>query len=395
VVARQPVAVDVSRAMSNAGSLATEAMPKRVGKADACALPRVAIVGPAPPPSGGMANQCRQLVRLLHADGIDAVFVRTNAPYRPAWIGRMPVVRAAFRLLPYLATLWRVLDRVDVVHVFANSGWAWHLFAAPALVIARIRGVPAIVNYRGGNANIFLASAPRHVMRMLGGAASVIAPSEFLKRVFAAHGIAAAIVPNIVDLHRFSARPPRDFGDAPHLVVTRNLEAIYDIPTAIRAFARIRHAFPHARLTIAGTGPERIACERLAAELGLGESVSFPGRIDNDRIPALYASADAMLNPSTVDNMPISILEAFASGVPVVSTNVGGIPDMAIDGDTALLVPAHDAERMAAAAVSVLGDRALASRLVANGIESARRYDWSVVRDQWYAAYRAAVGARR
>jgi glycosyltransferase involved in cell wall biosynthesis len=381
--------------MSNAGLLAPGAIAGRATTADARALPRVAIVGPAPPPSGGMANQCRQLLRLLHAEGVDAAFVRTNAPYRPAWIGGVPVVRAAFRLLPYLATLWRTLGRVDVVHVFANSGWAWHLFAAPALAIARMRGVPAIVNYRGGNADAFLASAPRHVMRMLSGAASVIAPSDFLKRVFAAHGIAAAIVPNIVDLRRFEARPPRDFGDAPHLVVTRNLEAIYDIPTAIRAFARIRNAFPHAHLTIAGTGPERIACERLAGALGLGESVSFPGRIDNDRIPALYASADAMLNPSTVDNMPISILEAFASGVPVVSTNVGGIPDMVTDGDTALLVPAHDAERMAAAAVSILGDRTLAARLVANGVESARRYDWSVVRDQWYAVYRAASGTRR
>jgi glycosyltransferase involved in cell wall biosynthesis len=381
--------------MSSAGLLATDALSKTVGRADARALPRVAIVGPAPPPSGGMANQCRQLVRLLHAEGVDVAFGRTNAPYRPAWIGGVPVVRATFRLLPYLAALWRVLGRVDVVHVFANSGWAWHLFAAPALTIARIRGVPAIVNYRGGNADVFLASAPRHVMRMLDGAASVIAPSDFLKRVFANHGIAAAIVPNIVDLRRFVARSPRDFGDAPHLVVTRNLEAIYDIPTAIRAFARIRTAFPRARLTVAGTGPERSACERLAAELGLGASVSFPGRIDNDRIAALYASADAMLNPSTVDNMPISILEAFASGVPVVSTNVGGIPDMAVDGETALLVRAHDAEAMAAAALSALGDRALASRLVANGIESARRYDWNVVRDQWYAVYRAASGTRR
>jgi glycosyltransferase involved in cell wall biosynthesis len=381
--------------MSDAGSLAGETLAKRAANVDARMLPRVAIVGPAPPPSGGMANQCRQLVRLLDDEGVDVAFVRTNAPYRPAWVGRVPVMRAAFRLLPYLATLWRAFGRVDVVHVFANSGWAWHLFAAPALAIARIRGVPVIVNYRGGNAGAFLASAPRHVMRLLGGAASVVAPSEFLKRVFADHGIAAAIVPNIVDLRRFAARPPRDFGDAPHLVVTRNLEAIYDIPTAIRAFARVHAAFPRARLTVAGTGPERNACERLAAELGLATSVSFPGRIDNDRIAALYASADAMLNPSTVDNMPISILEAFASGVPVVSTDVGGISDMAIDGETALLVPAHDAEAMAAAALSVLGDRALASRLVANGIESAQRYDWNVVRDQWYAVYRAASGGRR
>jgi glycosyltransferase involved in cell wall biosynthesis len=395
VVAREPIATFTAHAMSNAGMLVTEAVAERAVASDTRALPRVAIVGPAPPPSGGMANQCRQLVRLLREEGVDVAFVRTNARYRPRWIAGVPVVRAVFRLFPYLAALWTTLGRVDVVHVFANSGWAWHLFAAPAMTIARMRGVPAIVNYRGGYADAFLSSAPRYVTRMLGDAAMVIAPSEFLKRVFAAHGIAASIVPNIVDLRRFVARPSRDFGDAPHLIVTRNLEAIYDIPTAIRAFARIRGAFPHARLTIAGTGPERVVCERLAAGLGIAASVSFAGRIDNDRIADLYASADLMLNPSTVDNMPISILEAFASGVPVVSTNVGGIPDMAADGATALLVPAHDAERMASAALRVLGDRALAARLVDNGIDCARRYDWNAVRDQWYAVYRAVSGVAR
>jgi glycosyltransferase involved in cell wall biosynthesis len=359
------------------------------------ALPRIAVVGPSPPPPGGMANQCRQLVRLLRDEGADVVFVRTNAPYRPAWIASVPLVRAAFRLVPYVAGLWRGLARVDVVHVFANSGWAWHLFAAPALVVARVRRVPAVVNYRGGHAAAFLAKAPRHVSWMLGHAVTIVAPSAYLARVFGAHGIAAAIVPNIVDLRRFSSRPVRDFGDAPHLVVTRNLESIYDIPTAIRAFARVRAIFPRARLTIAGTGPERAACERIAGELGLAGAVTFAGRIDNDQIAPLYASADAMLNPSTVDNMPISILEAYASGVPVVSTNVGGIPDLATDGVTALLVPAHDAEAMSAAALRVLSDRALAARLVAQGVESARQYDWHAVRERWYAVYRAAAGARR
>ena len=95
--------------------------------------PRVCIVGPLPPPSGGMANQCEQLVRLLGGEGVQVELVRNNAPYRPAWISHVPVLRALFRLLPYLLALWRACGRAQVVHVFANSGWAWHLFAAPAL----------------------------------------------------------------------------------------------------------------------------------------------------------------------------------------------------------------------------------------------------------------------
>ena len=95
---------------------------------------RLCIVGPLPPPAGGMANQCEQLARLLARDGLAVEVVRTNAPYVPAWSGRLPVVRALFRLLPYLVRLWTAAGRAEVVHVFANSGWAWHLFAAPVLL---------------------------------------------------------------------------------------------------------------------------------------------------------------------------------------------------------------------------------------------------------------------
>lgn len=348
---------------------------------------RIAIVGPLPPPSGGMANQCRQLVRLLKAEGISVEIVQTNMPYRPAWVGGVVGLRALARLLPYAVQLWRTLGRCHVMHIFANSGWAWHLFATPAIVVARLRGVPVIVNYRGGNAESFLAKAPGLVRTMLHRAEAVITPSTFLQGVFSKHGIAASIIPNIVDLERFaSVRRSRNM-TAPHLIVTRHLEAIYDIPTAIRAFAIVRTSYPGARLTVAGTGPELDACLRLVHELGLGDSVRFVGRIDNDAIPELYREADIALNPSTVDNMPISILEAYASGVPVVTTDVGGIPHMAFHEKCALLVPPRDARAMADAVLRIFQDDALADRLVASGIEQTKQYAWPSVRGKWLAAY--------
>jgi glycosyltransferase involved in cell wall biosynthesis len=360
--------------------------------AKARAVPALCIVGPLPPPSGGMANQCEQLVRLLRQEGIHVELVRNNSPYSPEWAGRIPVLRALVRLLPYLARLWVVSGRVQVMHILANSGWAWHLFAAPAVWIGRARGVRVIVNYRGGNADTFFASAPRHVLATLRMASERVTPSGFLQRVFARYGLAAAIVPNIIDLSRFSPAPIRDFGDAPHLIVTRNLEPIYDIPTAVGAFARIRQVLPGARLTVAGTGPELGRLQALTRELGIEDAVRFAGRIDNADIPALYASADCMLNPSTVDNMPISILEAFASGVPVVSTDAGGIPDMVEDGVSARLVPIGDAERMAAEALRCLAEPARAASMRAAGIEAAARYAWPTVREQWLDLYRRFAG---
>lgn len=357
------------------------------------ATPSVCIVGPLPPPSGGMANQCEQLVRLLQRDGVQVELVRNNPPYSPSWIGQLPGLRAVFRLVPYLYRLWSAAGRVQVMHVLANSGWAWHLFATPAAWIGRARGVGVIINYRGGNADRFFSSAPGHVLATLAKADARVTPSGFLQRVFAKHGLDATIVPNIVDLSRFRfvQRPP--FGDAPHLIVTRNLEPIYDIPTAIRAFAIVRRRFPGARLTVAGSGPELDRLRALAGELGLEDCVNFCGRLDNAEIPALYASADCLLNPSTVDNMPISILESFASGVPVVSTDAGGIPDLVDNGVSGLLVPVGDADAMANGVLRVLGDQSLSAALRAAALEAATAYAWPTVREQWLQVYRSVAKA--
>lgn len=351
---------------------------------------QVVLVGPLPPPFGGMANQTRQLASLLADSGMCVRLVQTNAPYRPAWIGRVSGVRAAFRLVPYLLTLWRALRDADAAHVMANSGWAWHLFAAPAIWLARLRGVPVLVNYRGGDAESFLQRQARWVLPTLRRARVLAVPSGFLQAVFSRHGVCAEVIPNIVDLGRFAPASKRD--PEPHIVVTRNLEEIYDIPTALRAFAKVRSRFPTARLTIAGSGPALDSLLRLAHELGVAQAVRFAGRLDNDRIAKLYHEADLAINPSTVDNMPISLLEAMASGVPIVSTNVGGVPYLVEHERTALLVPARDPDAMATAAIRIFEDAPLRDALVVAGLQACRAYAWERVRPILFAAYARCAG---
>ena len=367
------------------------AQPESIGDAP---MPRVCIVGPFPPPSGGMANQCQQLIQLLKSEGMDVQFVRTNSPYQPAWAGKIPVLRSLFRLVPYLANLWRVASKVDVVHLLANSGWAWHLYSTPVIVIGRLRGIPVIVNYRGGNADTFFAAAPRYVLSMLAKVSTRVTPSVFLQRVFAKHGLVAEVIPNIIDLSRFSPRVPRAFADAPHIIVTRNLEPIYDIPTAIRAFALIKKKLPGAVLTVAGSGPELENLKALAASLQLVDSVTFSGRIDNASIPSLYRSADCMINSSTVDNMPISILEAFASRVPVISTDAGGIPDLVAKNVTGMLVPIGDSEAIARDVLRVLHDEILAASMTQAAFAEVQKYAWPQVRAKWLSAYTNAARQR-
>ena len=354
----------------------------------------IGLIGPLPPPSGGMANQTRQLAGLLRTAGADVSVIQVNAPYRPAWAGRLPGIRALFRLLPYLWQLWKVAGKVRLFHVMANSGWSWHLFAAPAIWIGWLRGVRVIVNYRGGEAEEFFSRSFRWIRPSLKKVTRVIVPSGFLADVFNRRGVATVIVPNIVNTERFSAgdrHPDTVKGASPTLLVTRNLEPLYDIDTALHVLQKVRSIFPDANMIICGSGPERDRLEALAQTLEIDSAIIFTGRVENEKIAGLYQSADVMVNTSLADNMPNSILEALASGVPVVSTDVGGVPYLVQHEKTALLVPVRDADAMAEAVIKVLETPELAAHLVTSGLAEIQQYTWPNVREGLQSVYSEAL----
>lgn len=358
---------------------------------------RLLLVGPLPPPlglgpQGGMANQTRQLGELLAAQGMQVDTLAVNAPYRPGWLVHWRGVRALGRLLHYVVALWRASSRADLVHVMANSGWSWHLFAAPAIWVARVRRRPVVVNYRGGEAEEFLRRALPWVRLSLRRCARTVVPSGFLQQVFGRQGLEAVIVPNIIDLGRFHPGPERPHGQ--HLLVARNLEPLYDNATALRAFARLAPRWPNARLTIAGSGPELPALKNLAGALGVAAQVHFTGRLERDAMAALMREADVLINPSRADNMPNALLEALASGLAVVSTEVGGVPYMVRHDETALLVPVGDDAAMAAAVERLWLEPNLLSRLRAGGLALAAAHGWASIGPRWARVYAEALGGR-
>ena len=351
---------------------------------------RVGLVGPLPPPFGGMANQMKQLIRLLRSEGVEVSVVQTNPDYWPKAIGKFKRVRAFFRLVPYLHKLWKLAVDVDVIHVLANSGWSWQLFATPAVWIGHFRNTPVIVNYRGGEARKYFGKAIRRVRPTIIRGDALIVPSAYLQEVFAEFGLGAKVIPNIIDLKRFSPKGQlkQRAQDRPHLVITRNLEPIYDISMAIRAISILAPKVPGMRVSIAGSGPQETELKALSSRLGLDEVITFSGRLPPDDIADLYRDADIMLNPTAVDNMPNSLLEAMASGLPIVTTNVGGIPYVVKDGETALFVDTGDARAMADQVLRLLGDHTLYAALVSNGLAEVQQYAWELVRDQWLGLYR-------
>lgn len=352
---------------------------------------KIGLIGPIPPPYGGIANQTEQLKNLLEEEEIQVDFIPTNAPYFPRWISKIKGVRAIVRLVPYMRALWLAAGKVSVFHVMANSGWAWHLFAAPAIWVAYLRKRPVVLNYRGGNADKFFESGFAFVNPTLLKTNKIIVPSEFLVGIFKKYGLKAEVIPNIIDTNLFTENESKKNGQRkiqrPHIVVTRNLDPVYDNETAILAFNLLREHFPDGRLTIAGSGQDREKLEALVDNLDLKSNIRFSGQLNRREIADLLQTADVMINPSLVDNMPNSVLEALSCNVPVVSTNVGGINHILKNRETAILVSPGDYKAIADGIYLLLNDSALKKKMLSNAKATVRGYTWDTLKHDWLRTY--------
>ena len=351
----------------------------------------VGLCGPLPPPYGGMANQLNQLYQLLMQEGIQVSLVQTNVVCGYKIIQRIKGLRALFCLISYVHKVWNLAGKVQLIHVLSNSGWSWQLFSAPVLWIGWLRSTPVIINYRGGEARAYFDSAIKWVLPSMNKASKVIVPSGYLKAVFSDFGIESAIIPNIINLERFSVKSTGRHMNPlrPHLIITRNLEAIYGIVTAIKAIALLKQTVPEVQLSIAGSGPQLKELQQLIIKEKLEDNVSFTGKLTVEEIIELYQNADIMLNPTTVDNMPNSILEAMACGVPVISTEVGGVPYLVKHEKTALLTEVNNPVAMVKQINRLLNEPELYRTLVENGVRDVQQYSWQEIKQSWLGLYEA------
>ncbi len=358
-----------------------------VDREDHAAPTRVLIVAASLDILGGQAVQAARLLEELRKEpSLEVSFLPIN-PRLPGFLRRLQnikYVRTVVTSLAYIALLLSRVWRYDVIHVYSASYLSFVIAPTPAILIAKLYGKKIILNYHSGEAEDHLARWRRTAIPTMRLADSIIVPSKYLVDVFAHFGIHTSAVFNTVEINKFRFRKRSNL--RPAFLANRNLEALYNVRLVLRGFALIQRRFPEARLTVAGEGSERLALEALARELNL-RHVEFVGRVPPERMPELYDAADIYLNGSDIDNMPLSILEAFAAGVPVVTTNAGGIPYIMSDGETGLLVERGDYEAMAARAIQLLEDNALATELARAAHEECRKYSWCTVRDEWLKLY--------
>jgi glycosyltransferase involved in cell wall biosynthesis len=348
---------------------------------------RVCLVGPSLDILGGQAVQAQRLLeRLRTVPRLDVDFLAVN-PRLPGPLRALQgvkYVRTVATETAYVAQLAAAVRRYDVVHAFSASYSSFLLAPVPALLAARLAGRRSVLNYRSGEADDHLGRSPL-ARRLAGLADAIVVPSGYLVDVFARHGLAARSIFNFVEIERIPYR--RRAAPRPVFLSNRNLEPMYNVGCVLRAFGRVQREVPNAELVVAGFGSQERALRALAGELGLG-GVTFAGRVRPEDMPALYDRADVYLNSPDIDNMPNSVIEAYAAGLPVVTTDAGGIPYIVEHGRTGLMVARDDDAAMAGAALRLLREPGVAARLADAGrADCLGKYVWPAVGPEWERLY--------
>ena len=271
---------------------------------------------------------------------------------------------------------------VAVVDLYSGRAFTWGLAATELLTSLKC---PYVVALHGGSLPVFAKRHASLVRRCLRGAAAVVSPSPYLKFRLQAYRQDICLLPNALDVESFRYRLRES--SSPRLVWVRAFHKIYRPWLAAKVVARLAGDFPEIQLTMIGpdTGDGSLArTQRAARELGVIDRISFPGPIPNDEVPEWLQASDIFVNTTDVDNTPVSVMEAMAAGLCVVTTDAGGLPDLVENNQDALLVPQRDENAMAAAVRRILTDDCLSARLSRAARQKAERWDWSEIMPQWF-----------
>lgn len=299
------------------------------------------------------------------------------------------------RMLDMLLTTWRRRREYAVAQVDVYSGLSF-VWAETVCFALGMMGKPYVLTLHGGNLPDFAKRWPRRVRRLLNSAKAVTTPSGYLLEKMAPYHSRLRLHPNplnIGDYHFRLRRWPK-----PRLLWLRAFHQIYNPSLAAQVLGELAREFDGIHLTMLGRDKGDGSLEetkKAAADLLVSDVLSLPGKVDKAKVPDWLDRADVFLNTTHVDNAPVSILEAMASGLCIVSTNVGGVPYLLKDEHSALLVPPDDYQAMSAAVRRILTEPGLAENLSRNARKEAEKFDWSVILPDWEDLLSSIAGGRK
>ncbi|UCC52138.1 MAG: glycosyltransferase family 4 protein, partial [Anaerolineaceae bacterium] len=324
--------------------------------------PRLGIVGPMLGSHSGWVVSQGEIIAGLFAE--EGYTVRQTSTVRNRLLRLVDTMRAILS--------WR--HQVDVLIVMVFSGPAFGI-ADVASLLAHTMRIPLVLWLHGGNLPDFSERHPRWTRRVLQRSQAIVSPSDYLAQVCEKLGLAVNVIPNVLDLEKYPYQLRRSV--RPRLLWMRTFHPIYNPLLALEVVERLRHDYPDVMLTMAGQEKGLLgAVEQQVDEHGLTDCVQFAGFLNLTEKQKRFEEHDIFLNTNHIDNMPVSLLEAGACGLPIVATDVGGVSYLLEDGSTGLLVGEDDPDAMTQAVKRLLHQPETAERLSRGGRLLAEQSDW-------------------
>jgi glycosyltransferase involved in cell wall biosynthesis len=329
---------------------------------------RIAIISPFPPSVGGMAVLAESLSKALTEAGNEVLPLNTH-PVVSNFLG-IKYLKKLWQWLRFLLSL-KELKSCEVALMVTSSGDYFNSKIIPALYICRLLKCRVVLDFVGGGILEFQERERRRIIIKLKKFEHILVPSTPFKIFFEEAGLKCTLFPHIVEIEKFHS-VGKDLKE-PIFLSAKNLMEYSNVGSIIRAFAIVQRRIPEAKLFITGNGPQKRILKDLVSEMNLRNVTFFEG-LTNDQMPGIYSRATIFLHATRLESFGIAIVEALASGTPVISSNVGGIPDIIKDGTNGFLVDYNDHEKMAERIFTLLENKDLYNKFISEGLKTANSY---------------------
>lgn len=295
------------------------------------------------------------------------------------------VVNRFGRLFDIVLSLFKFRKDYDIAIVNVFSGAAFFIVDISSLIIKKHKK-PLIFVLRGGNLPEFSVNRKKWVKRVLSRGNIIVSPSAYLFDYCNSLDLSSTIIPNVIDLDQYPFRLRNII--EPKLLWMRTFHEIYNPEMAVEVVNILRKSIPNIHLTMAGQEKGRLqyVCT-LVKERGLAEVVKFEGFLNKETKQKVFNEHDIYLNTNRIDNTPVSVIEAAAFGIPIIATNVGGIPFLLKSEETGILVESENSNDMAQAILRLINDPQLVQKLSINGRRLAESCSWQNVLKMWQKVF--------
>ena len=287
----------------------------------------------------------------------------------------------AFRLIEMLSLIWAHRKETDTVLIDTYGAQNFYYAYCVGKLCQQLK-LPYVPILHGGNLPERLERTAKLSKSLFGNAQVNIAPSHFLYDIFKSEGFEnLKIIPNSITLKNFPFKKREQF--EPRLLWVRRFQERYNPMMTVKVFEKLVQKYPDSTLCM--VGPEKDGslnkCRRYARKHQL--NISFPGKLKKKEWAALSTNYDFFINSTHIDNTPISVIEAMALGLPVISTDVGGMSQLIEDGKDGILVPEHDEDAMVEAIEKLIQDQELALQIARAARKKVEAFDWEIVKEEW------------